>query len=275
MSAMDVFGMTDKLDETMLEVMVTRFEARGRHPFFIKMLQEYLEAMAVDSAKTVLDLGCGTGVAARTIAHRPGFSGKSVGIDLSSYLAEAATRLAEAAGLAGQIEFRTGDCQKLAVPDEEFDVVVAHTLVSHVADPLAVIKEAARVVKPGGRVGIFDGDYASLTFAQEDPAKGQRDDEAIRNGLVANPNIMRQMPRLLQQAGLELVSFFPYVLAEAGKANFWASAIEAYSRLVVKSGMMSESYAADWAAGLTKDSEAGLFFGASNYYSYVAKRREL
>jgi ubiquinone/menaquinone biosynthesis C-methylase UbiE len=273
MSAMDVFGMTDTLDETMLEVMVTRFEARGRHPFFIRMLQEYLEAMAIDSAETVLDLGCGTGVAARTIALRSGFSGKIVGIDLSSYLAEAATRLAGEAGLAGQIEFRTGNSQNLDIADNAFDAVIAHTLVSHVADPLAVIKEAARVVKPGGTVGIFDGDYASLTFAQEDPAKGQKDDEAIRSGLVANPHIMRQMPRLLQQAGLELVSCFPYVLAEAGKANFWASAIEAYHRLVVKSGMMSEAYAADWATSLVKDSEEGVFFGASNYYSYVARRR--
>jgi predicted butyrate kinase (DUF1464 family) len=43
MSTMDVYGMTDKLDNMMLEVMVTRLEARGNHPFFIKMLQEYLQ----------------------------------------------------------------------------------------------------------------------------------------------------------------------------------------------------------------------------------------
>jgi ubiquinone/menaquinone biosynthesis C-methylase UbiE len=100
MSTMDVFGMTDKLDETMLDVMVTRLEVRGRHPVFSKMLQDYLEAMAIDSATTVLDMGCGTGVAARAIALWAGFSGKVVGIDLSAYLTAAATRLAAEAGVA-------------------------------------------------------------------------------------------------------------------------------------------------------------------------------
>jgi ubiquinone/menaquinone biosynthesis C-methylase UbiE len=272
MSTMDVYGMTDKLDTTLLEVIVTRLEARGRHPFFIKMLQEYLQAMDIDLAKTVLDMGCGTGVAARMIALRKGFSGKVVGIDLSSYLTEAATRLAEKDGVGGQIEFRTGDTQSLDLPDNTFDAVVAHTLVSHVSNPLAVVKEAARVVKPEGMVGIFDGDYASLTFDQENPTKGQADDEAIRKAIVTNPRVMRQMPRLLRKAGLELVSVFPYVLAEVGQADFWAPGIESFRRLVPKSGMMTEEYVNEWAASLVKDSEEGIFFGASNYYGYVARR---
>jgi 2-polyprenyl-3-methyl-5-hydroxy-6-metoxy-1,4-benzoquinol methylase len=91
MSAMDIFGMTDKLGDRMLDVMITRLEACGQHPIFRKMLQDYLEAMTIDSAQTVLDMGCGTGIVARTIADRAGFSGTIVGIDLSAYLLEAAT----------------------------------------------------------------------------------------------------------------------------------------------------------------------------------------
>src|SRR5687767_8769875 len=199
MSTMDVYGMTDKLDTTLLEVIVNRLEARGSHPFFIKMLQEYLQAMDIDEAKTVLDMGCGTGVAARMIALRAGFSGRVTGMDLSPYLIEAATRLAQKAGVASQIEFRTGDSHSLDLPDNAFDAVVAHTLVSHVSNPLAVVKEAARVVKPDGMVGIFDGDYASLTFDQENPTKGKADDEAILKAIVTNPRVMRQMPRLLRK----------------------------------------------------------------------------
>src|SRR5919112_2542986 len=70
--------------------MVSRLEVRGKHWFFQKVLREYLDAMAVDSAETVLDLGCRTGVAARTIARRADFSGRVTGIDLSPYLVEAA-----------------------------------------------------------------------------------------------------------------------------------------------------------------------------------------
>ena len=68
MGALDPFRITDKLEDPLLDVMVPRLEVRGKHWFFQKVLRDYLDAMAVDSAETVLDMGCGTGVAARTIA---------------------------------------------------------------------------------------------------------------------------------------------------------------------------------------------------------------
>jgi ubiquinone/menaquinone biosynthesis C-methylase UbiE len=49
--------------------------------------------------------------------------------------------------------------------DGEFDIVILHTLISHADDPARVLGEARRVVRPGGTVAVFDGDYASLTFA--------------------------------------------------------------------------------------------------------------
>ena len=58
----------------------------------------------------------------------------------------------------------------LDLPAASFDAAVAHTLVSHVRDPLAVLAEAARVTRPGGCVAVFDGDYASLTFGELRPA---------------------------------------------------------------------------------------------------------
>ena len=73
--------------------------------------------------------------------------------------------------MASRVEFRPGDSRKLDLADGAFDAVVAHTLLSHVDDPLAVLKEAARLVRPGGTIGIFDGDYASMTFGHADPAR--------------------------------------------------------------------------------------------------------
>jgi SAM-dependent methyltransferase len=220
MSTGDIFSKTDKLDETILAIMVSRLEARGRHPFFIKMLQDYLDAMDIHTATTVLDVGCGTGVVARTVARQNTFSGTVIGVDLSSYLIKAAIRLATEEQVASQITFQTGDTRSLDFADAAFDAVIAHTLISHVDNPFTVIQEAARVVKPGGMVAIFDGDYASLTFDQENPLKGKEDDEAIIEALVTNPRVMRQMPRLLQNAGLALTAFFPYVLVEVGTADF-------------------------------------------------------
>jgi SAM-dependent methyltransferase len=95
MTSVDPYAMTDRLDDTLLQVVITRLEARGKHPVFAKMLHDYLDIMRIDTARMVLDMGCGTGVAARGIAGRRGFSGRVTGIDLSAHLAATAARLAD------------------------------------------------------------------------------------------------------------------------------------------------------------------------------------
>jgi ubiquinone/menaquinone biosynthesis C-methylase UbiE len=272
MPTLDPYRITNELDDTILDVIVTRLEDRGKHPLFDGMLRDYLDAMDIDSRSSVLDMGCGTGVASRHLARRAGFSGEILGIDLSSYLAETAKKLATEEGLNGRLQFRTGDTRSLDLEDESFDAVVMHTLLSHVSDPLAVLGEAKRVAKPGSMIGVFDGDYASLTFEQEDPAKSKADSEKLINAMVTQPRVMRQIPRLAKRVGLELVKVFPYVLAETGKADFWTPGIESLRTLLPKSGEMSEPEAQAWVEEQLEASEQGVFFGASNFYGYVLKQ---
>lgn len=273
MKTVDVYRIVNELDEATLDVMVNRLEARGQHPRFIEMMNEYLDAMRIDAAGRVIDLGCGTGVAARAIACRPGFSGQVLGIDRSQYLVDAANRLAREEGLEGRVEFLAGDSHELDIEEGAFDAVVAHTLLSHVDDPRGVIREIQRIATPGGKVGIFDGDYASLTFATEDPDEGKSIDEKIHSAMVTNPRVMRQLPQLLDEHGLDLVTGFPYIVAEVGRADFWEGAIQSLVKLLPKAGAMTESEAEQWADGLFRRSEAGTFFGASNFYGYVAEKR--
>jgi SAM-dependent methyltransferase len=272
MATVDVYRITDQLDDATLDVLATRLEARGKHPKFFEMMREYFDAVGVDSARSVLDLGCGTGVAARTIARRQGFAGRVTGIDRSAHLIAAATRLAKDEGLATKVDFRHGDSHTLGLGDASFDVVIAHTLFSHLDDPRAVLREIVRVVKPSGKVGIFDGDYASMTFAGDDPARGKADDEAIIGAIVTNPRVMRQMPGLLVEAGLTLERVFSHVVADVGRADFWDPAITSFVKLLPKAGAMSEQDATRWAAAMRRRSDRGIFFGASNFYSYVATR---
>jgi len=271
MATVDVYRITDKLDDATLDVVETRLEARGRHPRFVQMMKDYLDAMRIDSAGSVLDVGCGTGVAARAIVRRPGFAGTVVGIDRSPHLVSAAERLASNEGVGGKVEFRAGDSHTLQLKDAQFDAVVAHTLFSHVDDPRAVLSEIRRVVRPGGSIGIFDGDYASLTFATDEKEKAT--DEAIIGAVVTNPHVMRQMPQLLREAGVDLVASFAYVVADMGQADFWDPLLKSLVKLLPKAGAMTDSQAAAWTAAMHRRSDHGTFFGASNYYGYVAMKR--
>lgn len=268
----DVYANTDQLESSTLDVIATRLEARYARPEFQQMMVEYLEAMLIDQAETVLDLGCGTGVAARYITGLPTFNGRVTAVDLSDELLVTGRRLAAAEGCHQRIDFRQGDSRRLDLPDNAFDAVVAHTLISHVDDLDAVLTEIARVARPGALIGIFDGDYSSLTFSHPDPTQGKAYDELLIGGLITQPRVMRQLPELLVRAGLDHVAHFGYVVTDVGRADFWAPALDSFRRLLPASGVMSASDAEQWVEARYAESARGVFFGSSNYYAFVARK---
>jgi ubiquinone/menaquinone biosynthesis C-methylase UbiE len=61
-------------------------------------------------------------------------------------------------GAVDNVTYRVGDAHHTPYGDDEFDIVTLHTLISHVDDPPQVLREARRLVRPGGTVAVFDGD---------------------------------------------------------------------------------------------------------------------
>jgi ubiquinone/menaquinone biosynthesis C-methylase UbiE len=270
----DVYGRTFQMDAPILEVMATRLEVRGKHPFFLRAISEYLAEVPLTEADGVLDLGCGTGVAARAMARRSELRGRVTAIDISAHLVEAGRRLSKKEGLATRIDFKVGDAHSLGLPENAFNLVVMHTLISHVADPAAVLAEGRRLLRSGGRLIVFDGDYASLTFATGAADGGAATDALVHRTIVANPRVMRAMPRLLAGTGLDLIWSHGYLVADIGRMDFWAQGITSFRVLLPKAGAMSETEAGVFADGLERASAENRFFGASNFYTYIAQRRD-
>jgi SAM-dependent methyltransferase len=268
----DVYGRTHQMDEATLAVVAERLEARGRHPFFARAIGEYMDHLALTGTEAIVDIGCGTGVAARAIARRPEVRGSITAIDISPHLVAAARRLAAEERVGERIDFRTGDAHGLGLPEGGFDVVVMHTLVSHVADPAAVLAEGRRLLRAGGRLVVFDGDYASLTLATDAPDGGEATDRAVQRGIIAQPRVMRAMPHLLADAGLGLIWSCPYVVADIGRADYCAPMIASFRVLLPKVGVMSQAEAGAFVDGLERASAENRFFGASNFYTYVARK---
>ena len=266
MPARDAMEFINEQDEATLERFVERLEFRGRDPTFVGYRDAYVAKMGLAADAHVLDVGCGTGVVTRALAAREGFSGRLTGVDQSPTLVEVARRLADEEGVGDRIEFRVGDAHALGLPDESVDAVIAHTLMSHVTEPLAIVREAARVLRVGGTFAAFDGDYASWTFAHRDHAVARAMEDALLAAVVSKPRVMRDMPELLREAGLRLVDVDAHVYADVGRSTFFLGAAESYAPLV------AAAHVDAWLNELRRASEAGVFFAACNYYAYIAVR---
>jgi cyclopropane fatty-acyl-phospholipid synthase-like methyltransferase len=86
------------MDAATLAVMAERLEGRGRHPFFLAAIGEYMDHLALSGTEAVLDIGCGTAVAARAIARCPEVSGPITAINISPHLVDARAAVGQAKG---------------------------------------------------------------------------------------------------------------------------------------------------------------------------------
>ena len=114
----------------------------------------------------VLDVGCGPGTITRDLGALVGPDGEVLGVDSS---ADVVAQAAEGCELP-QVRFAVGDALHLDLPDGAYDVVHAHQVLQHVADPVAALREMRRVTRPGGLVAVRDADYAAMTWHPAVPA---------------------------------------------------------------------------------------------------------
>jgi ubiquinone/menaquinone biosynthesis C-methylase UbiE len=115
----------------------------------------------------ILDVGCGPGTITVGLAAAVP-AGRVVGVDRSTDVLDEAR--AEATRLGCQnVAFEVGDVHRLPWADGGFDVVHAHQVLQHLADPVAALVEMRRVCRPGGRLAVREGDFGAMFWYPEDP----------------------------------------------------------------------------------------------------------
>lgn len=114
-----------------------------------------VEVADLAPGETVLDLGSGGGLDVLLSARRVGPSGRAIGLDMTEEMVTLARDHAAQAGVTN-VEFLAGRIEDIPLPDGSVDVVISNCVIALSADQAAVFGEIARVLRPGGRIGITD-----------------------------------------------------------------------------------------------------------------------
>lgn len=169
--------------------LVVRRIGRGR--------RRAVELLAVNPGERVLIVGCGTGLDLELLPRHAAITA----VDLTPAMVEK-TR-ARAAALEMDVDARVMDAANLDFADGAFDCVILHLILAVVPDPYATIREAARVLRPGGRASVFD------KFAAGRPSLARRALNVIAN--IVATDITRRLADLVATSGLELAVEEPSV----------------------------------------------------------------
>lgn len=150
--------------------------ARYTHGHSAAVLSAHSRRGAADSAAyllahlnagmDLLDVGCGPASITADLAERV-TPGRVVALDAASGALEAARATLRDRGLSEQVEVTSGDVMALPFEDATFDVVHAHQVLQHLADPVGALAEMRRVTRPGGIVAVRDAVYSAMTWFPE------------------------------------------------------------------------------------------------------------
>jgi SAM-dependent methyltransferase len=190
------------------------YEARFVPAIFAEWAPLLVDAARIGPGQSVLDVACGTGIVARTVADRQGGNGSVTGLDLNEGMLAVAERLRP------DLDWRAGDVADLPFPDRTFDAVLCQMALMFFPDRSAAVQEMARVTRPGGVVAVV---VPASIDAQ--PAYGPFVDLAVRVAGPAAASLLgtywacgdlAELLGLLASAGLEVIDARTYL----GTASF-------------------------------------------------------
>src|SRR5213594_991408 len=157
----------------------------------------------LNPGETVLDLGSGGGTDVLLSARRVGPTGKVYGLDMTDEMLALSRENQRKAGVAENVEFLKGEIEHIPLPDNSVDVIISNCVINLSADKRQVLREAFRVLKPGGRFAVSD------VVVRGDVPAAVRSSMELWVGCVAGALEEAEYRRLLAEAGFEGIGVEP------------------------------------------------------------------
>lgn len=251
-----------------LEAIANSMNVRASEPAMQAICARYMGRITLPEGARVLEVGCGNGAATQLIMQHVN-SARLVGIDPSSAFIDMARGT-----FAGEprVSFALGDAASTGQADASFNLVIAHTVYSHLLDPQEALTEARRVLKPGGQLVIFDGDFATLTVALFDGDPLQAAVGAVLRNLVHAPYVMRRLPALVTAAGFTLQSVEAHGYVQTSSPDYLLTLLSRGSYAAVQAGEISQEVFYSFDREARRRVANGTFYGAMLFLSLTARK---
>ena len=228
------------------------------------------ETLGAAPGERILDLGCGPGFYCAELAEEVGPSGSVVGVDSSAAILELAAR--RCAGQAG-VELRPGEAASLPVEDATFDAALCVQVLEYVADPAAALAEMHRALRPGGRVVVWDVDWATVSLHSLDTELTERVLRAWDQHLT-HPSLPRTLGPRMRSVGFEQVRMHahPFTTCELDPETYGAAMLPFIGKFVVGRDEITEDEAQTWVSEQQELGARGEFYFASTQLCFTATK---
>ena len=226
------------------------------------------EALAAQPGERILDVGCGPGFYVTELLDRVGPDGSVVGVDGSPQMIAVAQR--RTAGR-DNVEFHLADALALPVGDEEFDAAVSVQVLEYVADATTALTEMHRVVRPGGRVVVWDVDWSTLSWHTNHPDRMERI-LRVWDTHLTHRSLPRTLAPRLREAGFENVEAVGHTFATTELTpDAYGGAIFPFIEQFVADQIGADETSA-WADEQRQLGEDGEFFWACIQFCFTATK---
>lgn len=264
----DIYAHITDVDPSIQTRLVDVLEMRAGDPRQRSMWDAYLSEIPFPPGAYVLEIGCGTGAVSRILAEQPGVD-RVLGVDPSSVFIATARALSAAIP---HLTFEESDGRSLPLEDNVFDVVVVHQTLSHVPEPERLLAEGYRVLRPGGYLALFDGDYSTATVATGafDPLEACVD--AFRASYVHDAWVVRRLPQLVLASGFEAVSLHSHGYVESPEGAYMLTWVDRGAETLVQAGHISTDSAEALKSEARRRSTTGAWFGHIAFASILARK---
>jgi SAM-dependent methyltransferase len=264
----DIYARIAAADPVLLDRLAAALELRAADLLQRGILKDFVSEIVFPEKASVLEIGCGTGAITRFLVRLPQVA-QAVGIDPSP---DFITKARELAGELESLSFQVGDGRSLASEGRSFDAVLFHTALCHIPRPEEALAEALRVLRPGGCLAVFDGDYASTSLAAGNFDPIQCCADAAIDGLVHDRWLMRRLPAMLRSSGFAEPRFRSYGYTSLPDPSYMFTIVDRGADLLLSEGRIGPEMADALKREARRRAEVDGFYGLIVFASAVARR---